>query len=246
LADNNDEGWIPPKRDLILEVALLVVLPVTNIVQAALAGRTFSEILLTTLGTIVLLLALIYVYEALMRPLRRRLTSDEDLITMIDGWLRELGFGRVDHRWPGMSHALRVVDDSSNITRVFFVGKSERLKQVKIFSGRQPGSEQADVFARMNLRERADMLFEMHIELSKLGVWYQVYDEVPEVHVFFYLFTDQGLTRRQFLDAFFLVTRADHLVVMIARKHMAEKLKIDEPVFNQQPDPPADNAGIGG
>lgn len=158
--------WTKPSRkELLIELAALLALPVWNAIQAYREHRPTTAVTLVVLATLALVLVVVGAYEWVRSPYRNKRLSDKQLEDAIVKWIRRAGYG--------------LAPPSPNPGTVFTIGatfgdattwiiKQEAAPDVLwITTQRQDAGRQ--IQNAMTEAEWTDLLYEMALEMSRFG-----------------------------------------------------------------------------
>ena len=208
-------SWrLPGWRAFVPELAVLFGIPVFNAVTAIIDGKETSYVLLTTTGLTVLLLVGIASVELLAQPFRHHLLAGKELIDTIDGWLRDAGYGRAPSVMTGYSHTILATHGTLSV----YIGIGEGTNMLTFASARQEDQSDTQIISQMTEEEWATLRYDMQLELTRFGTFYQVLDDPFKVTFWTTLSVGEDLNAAQVLDRFIFIARADQLVRLLVQR----------------------------
>jgi len=208
--------WIPSKRDFIVEGLALLAIPAGSATWNIIDEQSVNIIIAMTLGSFVLVLAAIYFWEALIGPRRRRFSNDREIMNAIDSWLRDSGQARALIAWQGYSQALAV----TRLTNTTFIGKIADRDVLIILASRTEGASETPLLDNMKQDEWINFRYDLSAEVSRSGAFYTLTENPFAVTFFDLIAVGRSLTQERFMDRFYFITRVDHLITLLASKHL--------------------------
>lgn len=214
--------WAPSRRELVAEVLAVLALPGFNLASSIIEGRSPSLVVLTTLGTLAIVLAVIAIWEWLSQPRRQRVLVGKELLDTVDVWLRENGYGRAPIVLENYDYALLASRDGVGV----YVAVEESRNTLTFVGIRQQDGS-STLLEAMRQQALVDLKYELPYELLRFGAAYQV-SEQPNYAIgyFAYLAVDETLTEGKVLEKVEFIRRADGLVNLLAQRRAVADLFI--------------------
>jgi hypothetical protein len=204
--------WLPSRKEFTAQVILFLLFPISSGVLAGLESVPYWAIVLIVLGTILLGLSSIAVYEHLRRPYRRRILEGKQLIDMIDAWLRDNGYTRGPITLNGYSHGISAQVGGYTV----WIAKEDNRNVLAFISGRIEGPVAAPHFDTLDQSGRTNLKYDIAMELARFSVLYSMTDNPLTVAFWTNLAVDETLSEAKVLDRVNFIQSADLLVQLIA------------------------------
>ncbi len=209
--------WIrPARRELAVEILIALTLPAGGAALALIDDLAPWAVLLTTLGTVVLVLLVVALWEWVRSPYRRRTLSDHELEAALARWLREAGYGLAAATKPSPDYSFVVVATLAD--KMIYLWRETGQSTLSIATERSD----SDGSARSSLSDQLwfQMLYDIALELGRFGAVVNFSDD-PHLKITIQesLTIDADLTEREVIDKVAFVVRADSLGNLIAGKY---------------------------
>ena len=199
--------WVPERRELLAQVIIGVALIVINIIPNIIAGRSFSFILLTTLGVVLLVMAISAVYEYHRQPYRRRTLQGKELIDAVDTWLREDDYARGPIQLEGYSHAIEV--SGSRLNAKTWIAIEDKMNALLFLSNR---TDIADAMSLMPAEQVTKLKVDLSLEIARMGGYFLSEDNPYTITFFDRLPIDENVNKSKVVDRLWFIQRLDFLV----------------------------------
>ena len=208
--------------EVVFEVAVLIVLPIWNIIKGIIDDESAWLILVTTLGTLALVLFIIAGVR-LAWPKRRAVLKGKELMDTIDVWLREAGYARGNaNPIPNYDRHMYALIDGQYI----FLNLMEDRNLLSISASRVASDADDVQLNAMPPKELIDLLYEFRLELIRFGAFVtfnqtgQPFSITEHVN----LQIDASFDVARLLDRVEFVRRADTLIQLTAYRRMTASL----------------------
>jgi hypothetical protein len=203
--------WMPSKKEWVIEVGLLVAVTALQSVFSIIERWPPPIIILLALTTLLLAAGLVATYEYFRRPSRRRVLQGKELMDTIDAWLRDRGYVRGYVPTEMLDYAMVVT--SANCT--LWVGIEKQSKSLKLGTGRVETNIESLFLDRLDNFEWAKMQYDLQLELSRVGVDYQIKPRPLSVTFWAELPVDETFSESAVLKEVGNIQRVDRLVQLI-------------------------------
>lgn len=221
-----------PWQELAVEVAVVIGLFALNLVLGILGGVKPVFVSLIGIGTLVLLLAAVALYEYIRSPLRRRVPTGKEVIAAVDAWLGNANYRRGRVTYGGFSDALEIQQQRPNASRLW-IGVEPVQNTLWFMCIRT--DEVNELLTKMTIPQAVQIKLDLGLEIARMGAFYETQD-FPKYTVTFWdtIPIDQHLDASKVLGRVFLsnglitsfkaFTQDSHFRLGLARLRLVEPI----------------------